>query len=374
MAASFSVPPRIVTGWSSSRELGAIAQPLGNRALLVTGRSGLRDSGITGRLVASLKASGVECVLFEEVQSEPTTDMVDAARSVLAAGRCELVVAAGGGSVMDVGKAAARLAFTDKLTASFYRDTFPPQRLPCITMPTTAGSGAEVTPNSVLTDPLRNVKESIRGPGLTPDVAIVDAELTLSCSREVTVSSGLDAFVQAVESYLSRNATPLTDSLSLYAVELAWGNLDDAVECPQKHESRLNMSYAALLAGMALSNARLGAVHGLAHAIGLRYKIPHGLLCGILLPNVLYFNREVARDKFAVLENVLGKDPTKAAEELLWNFGETSALDLRPCDFGAIAEESLPSGSLKANPRTVGRQDIMDILALVCEKQKPWRK
>lgn len=369
MAASFTTAERIITGHGCVEQLGEAAAGLGARALLVTGRQALRQAGTTDRLVELLDAAGLEVTLFERVEPEPSVGTVDLAREALTGESCDLVVAAGGGSAIDVGKAVAALARELAPTAAYYSDRpVSAENVPCIAVPTTAGTGAEVTPNSVLIDPDRSLKQSIRGPTLMPAVAIVDPDLTNSCPPDVMASAGMDALTQAIESYMSRWATPLTDSLALHAAELIWLNILAAFGNRADRPAAEAMSYGSLLAGMALANARLGAVHGMAHAVGYRYHLRHGVVCAALLPHVLWFNREAAREKYEVLHGIFAEDPASCAEWLLRRLelpGTLSAFGLSAGDFEEIAAESLTSGSLKANPRTVTQEDIHAILGCV---------
>ena len=365
--ATFITATRIVTGWGASADLGRLAAVYGRQALLITGRSALRGARVTERLRNLLRASGVEAGLFDQVQPEPTTDAVDAVREVIRRSRCDVVLAAGGGSVIDVGKAAAALAFETSPTAEYFSLRPVPERgLPFIALPTTAGTGAEVTLNSVLTDPKRGVKESIRGEALMPAVAIVDGELTVACPPDVTAASGLDALTQAIESYWSRGATELTDCLAFHAAELVWANLRKAWRDGRDQSARQALSEGALLAGMALANARLGAVHGVAHPLGLKCRIAHGVVCAAMLPHVMRFNRPAVAAKYDRLAGVMGMDPIEAVERLLDELKlprRLGPLGLRAEDIPEIARQSMPSGSLKANPRSATEQDIRDLLS-----------
>jgi len=366
MAATFTTAGEIITGTGSVEQLGQVASCLGRRALLVTGRKALRAAGTTERLIGILAAGGVAVVPFEQVEPEPTVRTVDRARALLREADCDVVVAVGGGSAIDVGKAAAALADAEAPTGEYFSDLpVPAEGRPCIAVPTTAGTGAEVTSNSVLTDPDRQIKQSIRGPGLMPEAAIVDAALTVSCPPEVTASAGMDAMTQAVESYFSRLATPLTDALALMAARLIWPNLPVAYENGQDLSAREALAYGSLLAGMALANARLGAVHGMAHPIGYLCGIPHGVVCAALLPHVLRFNRQTVGHKYRLLSGICHGDAADAVERLLERLGlprRLSELGLREELFDRIAEESMTSGSTKANPRTVTVQDVKAIL------------
>ena len=334
-------------------------------ALLVTGRKALRAAGTTDRLVGLLRKASVEAIIFEEVPPEPTVECVDAGRKVLSEHDCSFVVSAGGGSAMDVGKAIAGLARAEGLTGEYFSDRrVPDVSLPHIAIPTTSGTGAEVTSNSVLTDAGRGVKQSIR-PFPMPWRVLLDPELTVSCPPEVTAAAGMDALVQGVESYLSKNATPLTDALSRRAVALVAPSLVGAWRDGTDRAAREAMAYGSLLAGMALTNCQLGAVHGVAHPIGFRYHIPHGIICAAMLPHVLRFNRDAAREKYADLATLFGGDPAEKSAELLRTLElpeRLGPLGMKEEDFGAMATESMPSGSLKANPRPVGEADVRILL------------
>ena len=349
--------------------MGEVAAGLGSRALLVTGRQALQEAGTTDRLVDLLDAAGLEVTLFDRVEPEPSVGTVDLGREALVRESSDLVVAAGGGSAIDVGKAVAALARGPAPTAAFYSlCPLPDEHVPCIAVPTTAGTGAEVTPNSVLIDPDRSLKQSIRGPTVMPAAAIVDPDLTKSCPPDVTASAGMDALTQAIESYMSRWATPLTDSLALHAAELIWLNILAAYGNRDDLPAAEAMAYGSLLAGMALANARLGAVHGMAHAVGYRYHLRHGVVCAALLPHVLRFNREAASEKYEVLHGIFAEDPADCAEWLLHRLELATKLsDFGLCadDFEEIAAESMTSGSLKANPRAVTQEDIHAILGCV---------
>jgi alcohol dehydrogenase class IV len=365
MVATFRSPGLIVTGWGSLNELGPLAKTLGDKALLVTGRTALRRGGRIERVLGLLASAGVAAEVFGQVEPEPSTDTVDRGRTALRECAGNVVIAAGGGSAIDVGKAIAALAGSSLPTHEFYHRPLPPVGVPCIAVPTTAGTGAEATPNSVLIDTLRRLKESLRGGDLLPAAALVDAELTLTCPKTVTAAAGIDALTQAIESYLSIHATPLTEALSLHAAELIWPNLPVAFADGGNRPAREAMAYGSLLAGMALANARLGAVHGLAHSLGLHCHAPHGIVCGALLPHVLRFNRPAAADKLDRLGRLLGGEPEERTAWLLERLELPRNLrgyDLKEADLGEIARESLPSGSLKANPRRAGVAELIELM------------
>jgi alcohol dehydrogenase class IV len=362
-----SFPRGAVVGPGTVQRLGEEAAALGRRALLVTGRKALRQAGVTSKLLGILAAAGILAEVFDDVPPEPDVAGVDRARERL--GGCDLVIEVGGGSAIDVGKAAAALAMGDAPTAEYLRGRkLPPAGLPHIAVPTTAGTGSEVTTNSVLIDPACMVKKSIRGASLLPDVCIVDGDLTLSCPPRVTAASGMDAMSQAIEAFVSIHAVPTTDALALAAVRQIVASLPVAHAHGEDRRARAAMLEASFMGGLAFANARLGAVHGLAHPMGLIYRQPHGVVCAILLPAVLRQNAPVVKEKYARLRDAMGGDPADRAEELL----REMALPLR---FGPapsseqermLLDYALSAGSSKANPVPVDEAYVRAVLAAVC--------
>ncbi len=344
------------------------APGLGTMALLVTGRSALRQAGITDRLVDLLEEGGVEVVLFEQVPPEPTVEVVDAARKALRESGCDLVVEAGGGSAMDVGKAAAGLADERAPTVAFHsgREVLSPG-LPHVAVATTAGTGAEVTRNAVITDRERGLKKSIRADSLMPTVSITDPELTVSCPPELTARAGMDALVQAIESYFSVHAVRTTEALSLEAVRLISPNLPVAFEDGQDMGARSALAEGSYMAGLALGSARLGAVHGLAHPVGLCYGLPHGLVCAALMPPVLERNMGAAPEKYAALRQAMGGDPTAVVRGLLDCLDMPHTLGPYPEERWeqAILDYALSSGSSRANPVPVDESYVRGVLEAV---------
>lgn len=364
-----SFPGASHVGWGAVGVLGQEAAALGSRALLVTGRRALREAGVTDRLVALLTDAGVGAEPFELVPPEPEVEAVDAARRAIRERGCDLVVGAGGGSAMDTAKAAAALAFEDAPTAEFHggRQITRPG-LPHIAVATTSGTGAEVTRNSVLTDPATRLKKSIRGDGVMPTVSITDPELTLSCPPEVTAAAGVDALVQAIESFFSVHAIPTTEALSLAAVRLIVEHLPTAFTEGDSREARAAMSEGSYMAGLALGSARLGAVHGLAHPVGLCYGLAHGVVCGALMPPVLRSNIRAAPEKCEALRAAMGGDPVQLFCAMLDRLDLLRTLGDYPDETWEreIVAYAVGSGSGKANPTPVDEAYVRAVLAEVC--------
>ena len=364
-----SFPRCVHIGPGAVRHLGEKAARLGQRVLLMTGRRALRKSGTLDRLLALMGDAGISVEVFDEVPPEPDLATVDRARERLRRADCDVVIGLGGGSALDVGKAAAALAVADGPTAVYHAGAEVPTRgLPHVAVPTTAGTGSEATSNSVLIDADGMVKKSLRGPTLLPDVCIVDAELTLSCPPSVTAASGMDALVQAIESYVSVQAVATTEALSLEAARAIGRSLPVAYEDGAGLPARAAMVEASFMAGLALGSARLGAVHGLAHPVGMRYGLPHGVVCGVLAPHVFRRNAPAVGEKYARLAEAMGGDPADRTESLLDRLALPRSVGPYPDAEGerTIMEYALSSGSSCANPVMVDEAYVRGILKEVC--------
>jgi len=365
----FRTPGKIVFGVGTLKTLGEEARRLGARALLVTGRRAMAEAGVTPRCLSILAAAGVDTQLFDGVEPEPDITTVDRCRRAIREHGADLAIGLGGGSAMDVAKVAAGLARETEPTRAFHQGRKIEHRgLPNIAVPSTSGTGSEMTNNGVVSDRERQLKASIRDESLIPAVALVDPAVTVSSPPEVTAASGVDALVQAVESYLSRFATPMTEAISLRAAEEMVRALPAVVAHGNDLDLRTRAAWGSAMAGLGLSNARLGVIHGIAHPVGVRFNVPHGLVCGVLLPAALEFNRPAAPEKYAVLARLFGQDPAAYARRLLEACGLPARLTkygLSADAFDAIADESLPSGSTKANPRAVTKADIVAMLGVI---------
>jgi alcohol dehydrogenase class IV len=371
---TYSAPGEIRFGWSEAASLGEEAARMGRRPLLVTGTA-LRRTGRLEPLLESLRSAGLEPAVHEGVPPEPTLAALQQAMDACAVAEADSVIAVGGGSVLDIGKAAAALGGSGATAVQFFAGHPIPERgRPIIAVPTTSGTGSEVTRVCVLSDPEHWRKASIRADSMLPRLAIVDPELVVSCPPEVTAHSGMDAFVQAVEAFVSHGANPLTDSLALEGARLAAGALETAVRDGADRPAREAMALASLMAGLALNTARLGLVHGLAHPIGALTGAAHGLLCGLLMPAVMEFNQGAAECKYARLARELGAAPEDASDavasralvEFVRDLGARVGISGRLREIGLaedlleyVAAEAMPSGSTRANPRPVSKADAL---------------
>jgi alcohol dehydrogenase class IV len=375
----FHLPIQIVTGKGCLSTLGTQAAFHGQKAMLVCGHRSLRASGHLDQALEHLRQAGVETIVYDAVSDEPTLDVIQGGLDRARAREVEVLVGVGGGSAMDAAKAIAGLYTQPGTVYDYHRGErkIGGGGLSWIAVPTTAGTGAEVTKNAVLVDPENRVKFSLRHDGWFASVALVDPELTLSMPPEVTAASGSDALVQAIESYTSIGASPITDALAVEAIARITRSLEQAVRDGSDIEARADMLYGSMLAGCAMSSARLGGVHGMAHPLGALYHIPHGLVCGLLLPYTMAYNVRYARAKYAHIAQLLGvetrgMDIDTAAEQAVERVGELlcavglpqhlGSLGVKREDFPVIVEGSLPSGSLKHNPRPLTARDVTAIL------------
>lgn len=375
----FYLPTRIITGIGCSHELGRMARTFGERALLVCSPGAATRDDWFPSLLSSLEEAGVRVTLFAQVRGEPAVELVEAGILRAREAESQVVIGVGGGSAMDAAKAIAGLALLSGSVVEYHQGRkLEGPGLPLITVPTTAGSGAEVTKNAVLSDPARQYKASIRTEDWFARVAIVDPELTRTLPPSQTASCGSDALCQAIEAYVSIGASPTTDALAGEAIRLIGRSLVRAYRHGDDLDARADMIYGSLFAGMALANARLGAVHGLAHPLGIRFNIPHGTVCGLLLPHVMTYNLTWAEEKYAQVAEWLGVDTAclsvsaaaRLAVEQVHRILVQIELPLRLREFGVaqtdfpvIIEESLPSGSLKHNPRPLTADDLAIILS-----------
>jgi alcohol dehydrogenase class IV len=377
MRFEFATAGRIVFGPGTIRELPGIALSYGRRAMVVTGKDRIRRAG----MIADLEAAGLNCTIFG-VAGEPTVDLVREGAAALRAAACQVVVAVGGGSVIDAGKAIAALAANPGDVLEYLEvvgrgNALPHAPVPCIAVPTTAGTGSEVTRNAVLGSPEHRVKASLRSPLMLPRLALVDPDLTAGLPLRIAASTGLDALTQLIEPYVSIRANPLTDAICP-------DGLRHAARCLPRlgaAEARAGMSYASLLGGLALANAGLGVVHGFAAPIGGMFDAPHGAVCAAVLPHGMRANLEALKarapeseaiGRFDAIARILTGDAAATAENgVRWveqlarslNIPPLSAYGIGPGDADSIVEKAARASSMKANPIVLTREELLAVLA-----------
>jgi len=307
MSAQFNVPSTILTGAGAVRELAPQLQRRGlTRVLLVTDAF-MVSSGLAPRVAADLAAAGIAVEIFADVQPDPSEDNVLAGFARLQAADAQAVVALGGGSPIDCAKVIAILPANPPPLARFMgRHNVPNPGRPLFVIPTTAGTGSEVTKVAVITDTQRDVKMMMLDAHLLPTVALVDYELTLSMPAPLTAAVGVDTLTHGIEAYVSRLATPLTDPLALSCIRLVGEHLETAWREPGHRAAREGMMLAATQGGMAFANSSVALVHGMSRPIGALFHVPHGISNAMLLPTVTRFSVPGAVARYAAVARTLG--------------------------------------------------------------------
>ncbi len=379
----FASAGRILFGRGRIAELPDLIKPSGKKVMLVTGgHPGRHDS-----LRILLEKAGIS-VAVESVSGEPTVQRVSEITDSILRQQCEVVAGIGGGSVIDAAKAAAALAnnpgdIMDYLEVVGAGKPLPQPALPYIAIPTTAGTGAEVTKNSVITVPEQHVKVSLRSPFMLPRFALVDPDLALECPPEVSVNCGFDALCHLIEAYLSAKATPMSDAVCREGLSrMGGGALVLHWMRPEDPNVMVNVSLGSLLGGMALANGGLGAVHGFAGVIGGMTGAPHGAVCAALLPAVLRMNLDIAcqgkqplcRQTMARINEtalMLSRDVNSKTQDLITlienmstqqNVAGLEKLGVKRAEFPVIIEKSSRASSMKGNPFLLTAEQLFQIL------------
>jgi alcohol dehydrogenase class IV len=278
--------------------------------------------------------------------------------------RAQFVIALGGGSVLDLGKACAGLLGTMAALEDIHDGRAPIKTngIPWCGVPTTAGTGSEATQVSVLTSGRSGVKKGLRAPHMQASLVVLDPGLLAGSPKHVMAHAGLDALTQAVESFVSRGATRLTEELALLGLQLVSSNLKEVTRDPGSSMAE-PLLMGSFLTGVAFSSSRLGVVHGLAHPLGSRYHLPHGLVCGVCLPAAIRFNRQSMGEKYEIMSEACGADLQEMSEGLLQTLEVSNPFAGQPiADREAMIEEVLSSGSTRHNPRTVTARDAEELL------------
>lgn len=304
----FLLPTRVEFGLGAAERVAEEAAALGRRALVVTD-PGLERAGLVDAVVGWLQSGGLEVAVFAEVEANPRVATVDRAARIANDHRSDVIVGLGGGSALDTAKAAAAVARHGGTVLDYEGlDAVPGPVVPVIAIPTTAGTGSEVTFWAIVTDPVRQYKAPIGSVHLAPRVALVDPLMTLSLPSALTAATGIDALTHAVEAYTARCSNPLSDAFDLYAIELICTHLERAVERGNDLEARSAVMLGSLLAGIGFGNADTAAVHSMAEALGAVFDIGHGVANAVFLPYVVAHNLPATLDKTARVARAMGLD------------------------------------------------------------------
>ena len=387
MQFEFSTASRIIFGSGKLDSIGVIASELGKNAFIVSGC----PKSISNRLCSTLETFGIRYSSIK-IDQEPTIDEIETIIEIVKQFSPDMVIGIGGGSAIDSAKATASLItnpgeITDYLEVIGLGKPLVNPSLPLIAIPTTSGTGAEVTKNAVLASPKHNVKVSLRSPYLLPKIALVDPELTVSVPPAITAFTGLDALTQLIEPFTCIDPNPITDVLCRDGIQRISRSIYQAHDNGADLHAREDLSLASLFSGLALANAKLGAVHGFAGAIGGIIQAPHGAICASLLSNTMEANIKALSERapshqvlerYEAIAKILLEHPSATAKDgVQWvrNFcnhakiPSLSAYGLSEVNFDDILEKAMKSSSMKGNPITLSKTELCNILQMSYESK-----
>lgn len=369
--------PEIVFGIGAVTELGKVIRGIGGERPFMVSDPGLIAAGWTGRAQEILRLAGLDAVLWHHVTPNPKDFEVERGADVLRSTGCDVIVAVGGGSCIDSAKAMSLLATSGGRILDYVGiDKVSLPLLPMVMVPTTGGTGSDVTQFCVVTDTDRRLKATIAGRALVPEASVVDPTLLTTMPDDLSVNTGLDALSHAIEAYVSRGADFLSDAHALAAVRAVSGSLLASLDDPTDLAAREHMATASLHAGLAFSTALLGATHAISHQVGGMLDLPHGLCNAILLPHVIRFNAETHPERYVDVAQALGLHPipghprdaaaivADAVEQLAGKLGVPrglSTVGVSPEDIDRFAPNALLDAYITTNPRPVGEDDVRAI-------------
>ena len=359
-------PRTVFSGWGRISELFSISNRFGQKGLIIHSRS-FKAYGFLESALAQ-KEQGLEVHFWQYEGGEPGLSDLEALLDQTRDKKIDWLIAAGGGSVLDLGKACATLYnCSGPVEAYLQGQEIQATGVPCIAVPSTAGTGSEATKVSVLINEKTGVKNGFRSPHMLPQVVILDPELLTFCPARVIAHSGMDALTQAIESYISLGATWFTEQLALKGMHLISRGI-----IPMHHKSKdrkyaEDMLLGSFLIGIAFSASRLGVVHGLAHPLGARFNIPHGQVCAVCLPVAIEFNRKVVNEKYKDMSDAIGQDLLERIRFLLTELNIKNPFSGQKIkNQESLIREVVKSGSTKHNPREVTGGDVKMLLKEIC--------
>lgn len=371
---AFDAPTHLIFGSGAIAQLPEAVTGLGTRVLVISD-PGVAAAGILDRVVAPIRSGGHNVEITTDVEPNPSVETTEHAAAAYRRAGCQWVLATGGGSAMDVGKAVAVLAAHQGSIRDYEglgKVSGPVVPLVCV--PTTAGTGSEVTVFSVITDRQRKVKMTIGSPHLLPKMAVCDPDLTISMPQPLTAATGMDALTHAIECYTNTIYHPVSKTLALEAIRLIGGALRRAYANGRDLDARSKMLLASTLAAMAFTRTRLGNVHAMSHPVGAHFDVPHGVANALLLPYVMDWNLPGCLDSFPAVAEALGEDvrglSSRAAADVALDAVRQLARDVgipeRLRDVGvtrdglpAMTDDAMKSGNVLVNPRTTTRAEML---------------
>ena len=377
----FTLPTKIIFGPGCVKQLAEEIEAIGGKKPLIITDPGIRGAGIDRIVTDLLEGAGIEYGLFDGVEANPKDVNAEAAAREARACGADFLIAAGGGSPIDCAKAVGVLLAHDAEFIKPYEGktaaTLP--NPPLITIPTTSGTGSEITFSSVITDTKNKYKMTVKSPYTAATTALCDPELTISVPPAVTAATGVDALTHSIEGFTATCSEPIGDAAALYSIELIAGNLVKAYKDGSDLEARSNMLMASMLGGISFSHSDVASVHCIAEALGSMYDLPHGTCNAIFLPYVMEYNMDYCVDRYARVAGALGltydSDEDGAAKAVAYvkqltkdvELPTFASLDPDPADFPALADMAYKNGSNDSNPRPMTAADYEALLKIVYE-------
>ncbi len=373
---SFSVPQEIIVGKGSLARLPEAAEKLGGKHGFIISGPHLNKMGIVASCSESLENAGIKVDAYTETEGNPSVETVEKAAAAFCKSGADFIIALGGGSPMDVAKAVGVVArYGGSITEYEGGGRVPGDIIPLIAIPTTAGTGSEVTAFSVITDHSRNYKLTVFSYKLIPAYAILDPELLTTAPVSVAAACGIDAMVHALEAYISKDASPFSDAMAEKALELIGKNIRRYVADRTDIEAAEAMITGSLFAGIAFSWARLGDVHAMSHPVSAYFDVPHGVANAILLPTIVEYNALADCGKYLKLFNYISLTPASEAEfepfmlvdlltelnEQLGIPGSLGEVGVTADKFDAMADDAMKSGNIAVNPRSTTKKDVLSL-------------
>lgn len=378
MAREFIVPGQIISGSGALNMAETVLKGLGKKALIVTDKV-MIQLGNCAKVESALKNQGVAYAIYSEIVGEPTDTMIENGLKLYKEEGCDFLVALGGGSPIDSMKAIGSLVINGRNISDYMGKVIDVEVPPMVAIPTTAGTGSEATQFTIITDTKKNIKMLLKGKVLMPSLAIIDPQFTMTAPPKITAATGLDALCHAVEAYTSRKAQTLSDTFAMSAVKRIFKYLPAAFKDGSNEEARVQMSVAALEAGIAFNNASVTIIHGMSRPIGALFHVAHGLSNAMLLKECLTFALEGAYDRFAELGRAVGvaadTDSDKEASEKFLAAVDAITKELETptlAEFGIdkdeffkvidkMAFDAMDSGSPQNTMRDVTEDDVKQI-------------
>ena len=383
----FKTPSVIVNGPGAAKEVGSFAKGLGKKALIVTDVA-LEKIGLLNDIKNSLEMAGISFAIYDKVVAEPTMDFAEEGLKIFKEVQAEFLIAVGGGSPIDAAKGIAALATNPGKMSDFAgANKIPRPGAPLIAIPTTAGTGSEVSQFTIITDTTRDVKMLIASLNIMPRVALVDPLMTLTMPQKITAATGLDALTHAIEAFVSVKAQPITDTLALQAIRFIAGNIRQAWSNGDNIGARTGMMIGALQAGMAFSNSSVALVHGMARPIGAYFHVPHGVSNAALLPTVIEFSIPGNPKRYAEIAEAMGEiteglsvlDAAYLAADAVEGLNvdlkvpTLRELGVEEKKFNSIVEQmaadAIASGSPGNNPRKATQGEIVELYRRAFSKE-----